>query len=198
MARAPGTPVPVPNRDDDLESLWHVLLWTALRCCEHTMPHEDILSNLCRLFDYAYLGPTGQAKGGESKVDALISSRIIGSMNLGSSPLRTILSDVAYILGSRYPADEETEDNIRKVQEIWDTVRMKNPDLHTTDPREEIVKDKRFRELELYSALPIWSNRRQLTSSQWMEAIFQAALHDPQVDGGTGGANIEHDLSVHQ
>jgi len=68
-------------------------------------------------------------------------------MNLGRRPLQKILLGAAHVLGSRYPADEETEDNIRKVEEIWNTIQMKNPDLHMTDPREEIVKDKRFSEL---------------------------------------------------
>ena len=189
VSRAPGTPVPVPNRDDDLESFWHVLLWTTIRQCEHMISDDHIVNSLCTLFDHAYVGPTGQV-GGEIKRNLLTSVNPTGHMKLGSPPLRKILLGAAHVLGSRYPADEETEDDVKEVQEIWDTVRMKNPDLHTTDPREEIAKGKRFN-VKLYSALPLWNNRRQLEDSQWMEAILKKALDDPQADWITGSTNVK-------
>ena len=55
-------------------------------------------------------------------------------MNLGSLPLHNILLGAAHVLGNRYPTDKKMEDNIRKVQEIWDTVRVKNPDFQEDHP----------------------------------------------------------------
>ena len=193
MSRNPGLPAPIHNRDDDLESFWHVLLWTALRRCEHRMQMEQTVSELYRLFDHFYIETTGEAKGGDVK-RTLLMSRTGVDMNLCSKPLQHILSATASVLASRYILDEGSEDNIRRVAEIWDTVRMKNPDFQEEDLRlrkafgEEIYTDEK---LELELSIPMWRNRRKLAGPQWMEAIFQAALDDPEANWDIGGANIE-------
>ena len=200
-SRNPRIPVPIHNRDDDLESFWHVLRWTALRRCEHRMQMDQTASELYRLFDYFYTGSTGEAKGGDDKLASLMTMGKGVGMKLCSEPLQRILSATASVLASRYISDEETEDNIRRVAEIWDTVRMKNPDLQEGDLRlEEALRHEIFNNddpkafedpFDVFSALIIWSHRRSLAGPQWMEAIFQAALDDPEANWDIGGANIE-------
>ena len=200
-SRNPRIPVPIHNRDDDLESFWHVLLWTALRRCEHRMQMDQTVSELYRLFEHFYIETTGEAKGGADKRTFLMAVRAGVGMKLCSEPLQHILSATASVLASRYILDEKKEDNIRKVAEIWDTVRMKNPDFQEEDPRlrkafrDEVYTDEKL-ESELESSIPIWRNRRKLASPQWMEAIFQAALNDPQADWATGSTNVERSFSA--
>ena len=180
MPRLPGSPVPVPDRDDDLESFWYVLLWTALRCCEHTMPVHNIVSNLCRLFDYMYLGTAGQAEGGEAKHDLLRTGQL-ANLELGSTPLDRIFTDTSDVLASRYPRKKKLEADFRTVQDIWDTVQNKNPDFQEGDPR---LEDEHYRITKMDKTLlwahPLWLARRQLAKPQWMETIFQNALNNPQ------------------
>ena len=192
MPRLPGSPVPVPDRDDDLESFWHVLLWTALQSCEHTMPPDDIVSNLCRLFDYMYVGTTGQAKGGQAKHDLLASGKLV-NLELGSIPLRRILTYTSNVLASRYPWDSDLEADFRTVQDIWDTVQNKNSDFQEEDPHLRKLHMREIMEIDmtLIRVHPLWLDRRQLTKPQWMETIFQNALDNPQANWDQGSANVE-------
>ena len=103
------------------KSFWHVLLWTAFRSCEHTMPPDDIVSNFCRLFDYMYFGTTGQAKGGQAKHDLLMAGKLV-KLELGSIPLRRIFLDASRVLASRYPRNRKLETDFKKVQDIWEAV----------------------------------------------------------------------------
>ena len=191
MLRLPGSPVPVPDREDDLESFWHVLLWTALRCCEHTMPVNAIVDNLCRLFDHMYVGTTGQAEGGHAKRDLLMAGGLV-ELELGSIPLDRIFTDTSDVLASRYPRKKKLEADFRTVQDIWDTVQNKNPDFQEGDPR---LEDEHYRITKMDKTLlwahPLWLARRQLAKPQWMETIFQNALDDPQANWDEGGANVE-------
>ena len=191
MLRLPGSPVPVPDRNDDLESFWHVLLWTALRCCEHTMPVHNIVGNLCRLFDYMYLGTTGQAEGGEAKHDLLMAGELV-NLKLGSTVLRRIFLNTSRVLAGRYHWDEELEADISMVQDIWDTVQNENPDFEEGDPR---LEDEHYRittmDKTLLRAHLLWLDRRQLVKPQWMETIFQNALDNPQTNWDQGSTNVE-------
>ena len=192
MPRLPGSPVPVPDRDDDLESFWHVLLWTALRCCEHTMPVNAVVDNLCRLFDYMYIGTTGQAKGGQAKHDLLSSGKLI-NLKLGSTVLQEVFLDASGVLASRYTWHEKLEANVVKVQDIWEAVPRENPDFQEGDPRledEYIYKITKMNKTLIRAHL-LWLDRRQLAKPQWMETIFQNALDDPQANWDQGSANVE-------
>ena len=201
MLRDPGSPVPVPDREDDLESFWHVLLWTALRCCEHTMPVNAIVDNLCRLFDHMYVGTTGQAEGGEAKHDLLSSGKLI-NLKLGSTVLQEVFLDASSVLASRYTWHEKLEANVTKVQDIWEAVQRENPDFQEGDSRLEDEHYDRITKINktlLRSADPLWLDqahhlwltRRQLAKSQWMETIFQNALDDPQANWDQGNANVK-------
>lgn len=73
LNRTPETPPPVPNREDDLESFWHVLFWIALEHCDHQMDPLAVVQLLGPLFDSKYIDRTGQAEGGDHKRASLTS-----------------------------------------------------------------------------------------------------------------------------
>ena len=42
--------------------------------------------------------------------------------------------DASHVLASQYPRNRKLEANVRKVQDIWDTVQKNNPDFQEEDP----------------------------------------------------------------
>ena len=114
IGETPGTTPPVPDREDVLESFWHVLFWIALKYCDHQMNVMRVVELLGSLFERKYIGPTGQAEGGLAKCDSLKSQSNIRDMKLGSKVLRAILVNTAKVLAIRYPS-EEIEDRIPQI-----------------------------------------------------------------------------------
>jgi len=191
----PGTPPPIPDRGDDLESFWYVLLWVTLRHCEHKLLFDRIVASLRNLFDNAYIGGTGQRNGGDNKLELLNSQKLIKNMALGSPVLEVILVTVATILAARYPGSNMEEAQLIKVEEIWTMVQSENPHLQELS---ELNKAMKYRILEVDDTLErvryLWDDRRTLQDVQWMEKIFEQALNDPTADWGTGVANIDRAL----
>ena len=188
----PGVLSPTPNRDDDLESFWHVLLWTALKHCEHELLLVDTQSRLRVLFDSSYTDPLSGLKGGGSfKQSELGSQTTIRKMHLGSKVLRGILIDVAKVLSSRYPMTDDEEMEIAEVENIWKMIQLENPHLPESDlgkllrARIAFIDDTNF---DLYYIL--WKHRRIQKDVRWMENIFETALNDPTVAWDVGSANI--------
>ncbi|KAF8523328.1 hypothetical protein BU17DRAFT_63898 [Hysterangium stoloniferum] len=54
----------IPDRADDLESFFHVLVWIALRYTKHGFFKNALTDMLHAAFDHHYLDPDGDAKGG--------------------------------------------------------------------------------------------------------------------------------------
>ena len=125
---------PIPNCDDDLESFWHVLLWTALKHCEHKLSLVKTQSRLQDLFDSSYTDPlSGLKAGGSNKKGELGSQWTIREMQLGSKVLRGILIDVAKILSSQYPMTDDEEMEVAEVEKIWKMIQSENPHLPESD-----------------------------------------------------------------
>jgi hypothetical protein len=187
MPNKPGTRPPTPDRDDNLESFWHVLLWAALRHCEHKLPLNRVIASLHDLFDNMYFDETGQKKGGDAKLSSLTSQTHVTGMALGSLALEGIIIAVAEVLSSRYPGKKE--DDVLKVEDMWKAVLLENPNsqepLDLLETR-VIAIDRTFF-LDVY---PIWRNRFTLKTNGWMEAIFDKALITSATDWETGSANI--------
>ena len=191
----PGTPPPIPNRGDDLESFWHVLLWVTLRHCEHNLPFNGIVASLRDLFDNAYIGGTGQRNGGRYKLELLNSQKLFVAMKLGNRLLHQIFVATATILAARYPESDEKEAQLIKVEKIWKMVQSEN--AHLQEPS-ELNKAMKYRILETDDTLErvryVWDDRRTLRDVQWMEKIFEQALNDPMADWDTGADNIDRAL----
>jgi len=195
IVNQPGTPLPIPNRDDDLESFWHVLLWVALRRCDHKLPSSNIVASLRNLFDDMYADETGQKKGGGNKRSLLTSQSLFVDMKLGNRLLHRIFVATATILAARYPESDEKEAQLIKVGEIWKMVQSENPHLLELSELNKAVK---YRILDIEDTLddvyPIWKGRRTLQDVRWAERIFEQALNDPMADWDTGADNIDRAL----
>jgi len=191
----PGTPPPIPNRGDDLESFWHVLLWVTLRHCEHKLSFDRIVASLRDLFDNAFIGRTGQRNGGDNKRSLLTSQSLFVDMKLGNRLLHYIFVATATILAARYTESDEKEAQLIEVERIWTVVQSENP--HLREPS-ELNKAMKYRILEIDETLddvyPIWKGRRTLQDVRWVERIFEQALNDPMADWDTGADNIDRAL----
>jgi len=195
IVHQPGTPLPIPNRDDDLESFWHVLLWVALRRCDHKLPSSNIVASLRNLFDDMYTDETGQTKGGDNKLELLNSQKLIVAMKLGNRLLHHIFVATATILAARYPESDEKEAQLNEVGKIWTMVQSENPHLQELS---ELNKAMKYHILEIDETLddvyPIWKGRRTLQDVRWVERIFDQALNDPMANWDTGADNIDRAL----
>ena len=195
LNREPGTPPPIPNRDDDLESFWHVLLWVALRRCDHQLHSRNVVELLGSLFDHMYIGGTGQMEGGNIKRAYMKSQDCINDMKLRSNILHKIFKNTAKLLATRYSSDEELND-ILEVQRMWEKMESENPTLDKKLLRIELGA--RILQMEndsLEQGRFAWAKWRTMRNDAgWMENIFENALNDPTVDWNTGSANIQRTL----
>jgi len=191
----PGTPPPIPNRGDDLESFWHVLLWVTLRHCEHKLPFNGIVASLRDLFDNAYIGGTGQRNGGRNKLELLNSQKLFVAMKLGNRLLHHIFVATSTILAARYPESDEKEAQLIEVEKIWMMVRSENPHLQEPSALETLLTN-RIASIDrtLGRVRYVWDDRRTLQDIQWMENIFEQVLNDPMADWDTGADNIDRAL----
>ena len=187
----PGVLPPISNRDDDLESFWYVLLWTALKHCEHKLSLVDTQSRLRDLFDSSYTDTLSGLKGGRSfKQSELGSQTTIRKMQLGSKVLRGILIDVAKVLSSRYSMTDDEEMEVAEVENIWKMIQSDNPHLLELDLEELLgVRILRRRDIDI-RLFSLWKDRRIQKDVRWMENIFETALNDPAVAWDVGSANI--------
>lgn len=190
----PGMPAPIPNRQDDLESFWHVLLWTALKHCDHKLSSNRIQSRLQNLFDSSYTDVvSGQTEGGSNKKGELGSQSVIREMRLGNEVLEGILLDVARVLDTRYPRTSQEEMVVTEVEKMWKVIQSENPHLPESDLEERLLQivyrgDKNMRIFSL------WQDRRIQKDVRWMENIFETALNDSTAAWDVGSANIERCL----
>jgi hypothetical protein len=186
-------PLPDPNRNDDLESFWHVLLWIASQQCEHKLPLNRIITSLHELFDSMYVDETGHLKGGDSKLAMLTSQILINHMELGSRLLRRILVDAATILAARYLKSIEKEDQVLQIEKIWMAFQSENSQLQKLSELEDNIY---FSHNTLYPTFSLWKALHMLQDVHWVAEIFETALNDPMSNWDAGGANIERSFQV--
>ena len=162
--REAGTPPPIPNRDDDRESFWHVLLWVTLQNCDHRMGLMKIVHLLGSLFDCMYVGDTGQMAGGEAKRDSLETRSCIKNTKLRSNILHEILENTAEPLATRYSSDKDLND-IFEMQRMWEKVESENPTLDE-DHRiiELVLRIAQTRKPLFTRAHPYWMKWRTMQS----------------------------------
>ena len=193
--REAGMPPPIPNRDDDLESFWHVLLWVALRNCDHEMGSITIVHLLGSLFDCIYVGDTGQMTGGHAKRDSLETRSSIKDMELRSNILHEILENTAKPLATRYSSAKELN-AILEVQRMWEKLGKENPTSDKNSLRIELrARIIQMENESLEQGRFAWAKWRMMQDDAgWMENVFENALNDPTVDWNAGSANIQRTL----
>jgi serine/threonine protein kinase len=191
VSRLPETPLPIPNREDDLESFWHVLFWIVLKHCDHRANSRSVGQLLGSLFDSKYVGETGQAEGGGYKRAALTSPSTVRGIGLVSTVLDTLLVDTASVLATRYPSSLKIEDGISQVQRIWEQLELKDLTLDEELLLAELYQRKESRSLVTTGSYDFWRNWRTIQDNpEWMEKIFENVLQDPSTDWNTGNANV--------
>ncbi|KAF8326247.1 hypothetical protein F5887DRAFT_1084756 [Amanita rubescens] len=90
------------NREDDLESFYHVLNWMALHYTSHTMNSEDLTHNVQRIFEESYKAHDGTPMGGWSKLDSLLAGTINWDANFQNPPLSNLLEIIRKLVAVRY------------------------------------------------------------------------------------------------
>ena len=188
----PGVPPAIPNRDDDLESFWHVLLWTALKHCQHELSLVNTQSRLQDLFDSSYTDVlSGLKAGGSNKQSELGSQTTVQKLQLGSQVLQEILEDLARVLYTRYPGTLQAEREVVEVERIWKMIQSENLHLLESD----LGKLLQFQIVSMGSInwdfYSLWNCRRIQKDVRWMENIFETVLNDPTVTWDVGSANVE-------
>ena len=178
----PGTPSPIPNREDDMESFWHVLLWIALRHCDHCMTPMQLADALVSLFDHKYTDETGQAYSGGYRRALLKSQSQITEMELASKVLHTLLVNTAQVLASRYP-NSEIQDGILEVQRMWENLERKSSDLDKEDllKPELVQRIMQMRNKALLSSYISWENQHTPTDAAWMASADEGVLRVQQM-----------------
>ncbi|KAF8498372.1 hypothetical protein BU17DRAFT_72339 [Hysterangium stoloniferum] len=83
----------IPDRADDLESFFYVIVWIALRCTEHSF---------VQAFDDHYLDPQGAAKGGDRKKVEVCFSDPFQVSRLFNVSLRELIKTLAKTFAVRY------------------------------------------------------------------------------------------------
>ncbi len=98
------------EREDDLESFYHVLNWMALRYTSHSMNTEDLAHNLKRIFNDSYRSREGAPRGGWAKRDALLTGLTNCDAGFQHPPLEDLLDNIRTLVAVRYenPEDDST------------------------------------------------------------------------------------------
>ncbi|KAH9486263.1 hypothetical protein JR316_0000327 [Psilocybe cubensis] len=103
-------PKPLHNKDDDLESFWHVLFWTALRRAEHDKETEHIKHILFDVYDRRRILADSKYTPSVTKKYILRQSQYITSeFQFTSSPLATTLENYLAVINKRYIITEASK-----------------------------------------------------------------------------------------
>jgi hypothetical protein len=98
----PGQLPAVPDRADDLEAFFYVLVWIALRYTKHGFLKNALTDMLYAAFDHHYLDPDGAAKGGDRKKVEVCFSDPFQVSRLFNVPLKELIKTLAKTFAVRY------------------------------------------------------------------------------------------------
>ncbi len=100
---------PLHNREDNLESFYHVLTWMALRHSSHSLNSQMLTSDLQRIFDYSYRSQGGTAAGGQSKLAEVVSGVSNKFATFKNRPLAKLLEAIRKVVAIRYQDEPDGE-----------------------------------------------------------------------------------------
>ncbi|TDL27553.1 hypothetical protein BD410DRAFT_713885 [Rickenella mellea] len=102
------------EREDDLESFYHVLTWVALRYTAHNLNPEE-LSSLMEMYDETFCTDSG-TKGGRLKSGAFLSGEVPEKVVFTDcKPLNDLIKELTTVFAVRYRNPEDLE-FIRRVK----------------------------------------------------------------------------------
>ena len=117
---------PPHNREDGLESFYHVLNWMALRHTSHSFSSEMLTFELHRIFDSAYRSHGGRVAGGQAKRSELSTGHTNMDAAFKNQPLAELLETVRQLVAVRY----QREPNGKAEQRDIDRYQSKMNKLH--------------------------------------------------------------------
>ena len=115
------------NREDDLESFYHVLNWMALRHTSHTLDAQSLTSELQRIFDYVFRSQSGRAAGGMTKIAEILSGTCNKFAAFKNQPLAELLETIRTLVSVRYqepdrkvvqPVSDHYQNKLRQPEEF--------------------------------------------------------------------------------
>ena len=113
------------NREDDLESFYHVLNWMALRYTSHTLNSQPLTSELQRIFDYSYRSENGRAEGGRAKRDALSNGYTNEEANFQNLPLAMLLENIRILVAVRYQTKPKSDAERSEIDRSMNKLRKR-------------------------------------------------------------------------
>ncbi|KAH9486262.1 hypothetical protein JR316_0000326 [Psilocybe cubensis] len=148
-------PMPIPTKEDDLESFWHVLFWVAMRHAEHGQPISEIKSIMKNVYDNRQYTEAGISCP-ETKYDKLLNPLTVRKQIFASRPLETILEEFQQIISSRYQLHERDKEAFLKWHQQVLEGSPKATESEVWDKLDSIIKqNKRFRYLQSRCALSL-------------------------------------------
>ncbi|KAF8489216.1 hypothetical protein BU17DRAFT_72758 [Hysterangium stoloniferum] len=102
----PGQQPAIPDRADDLESFFYVLVWIALRYTKHGFFKSALTDMLHAAFDHHYLDPAGAAKGGAASRTPL--EKLLSEQHIAESPVRKYMARQDDLKGYSWMGSELT------------------------------------------------------------------------------------------
>ena len=100
---------PPHNREDDLESFYHVLNWMALRHTSHSLNSRTLTSELQRIFDYSFRSEDGRSAGGMAKIAEISSGTSNKFAAFKNQPLARLLKTIRKSVAIRYQDESDDE-----------------------------------------------------------------------------------------
>ncbi|KAF8509369.1 hypothetical protein BU17DRAFT_70468 [Hysterangium stoloniferum] len=180
----PGQPPAIPDRADDLESFFYVLVWIALRYTKHGFFKNALTDMLHAAFDHHYLDPDGAAKGGDRKKVEVCFSDPFQVSRLFNVPLKEMIETLAITFAVRYEKAPKARD-IVQYRQLFE--REGSSDV------KPVALGKPADDDAIFSALLAGKYLKRLATlkrSDWMESELTTALQNsgwtyvPKTEGG--------------
>ncbi|KAF8509372.1 hypothetical protein BU17DRAFT_99005 [Hysterangium stoloniferum] len=184
----PGQPPAIPDRADDLESFFYVLVWIALRYTKHGFFKNALTDMLHAAFDHHYLDPDGAAKGGDRKKVEVCFSDPFQVSRLFNVPLKEMIETLAITFAVRYEKAPKARD-IVQYRQLFE--REGSSDV------KPVALGKPADDDAIFSALLAGKYLKRLATlkrSDWMESELTTALQNS--GWSEHGDRVQRDLST--
>ncbi|PPQ77046.1 hypothetical protein CVT25_014863 [Psilocybe cyanescens] len=199
--RQPNEPMPIHNKDDDLESFFYVLYWVALRRCEHVGSINEIRNVLDHVYDTSIKNPT-EFIAPPARLHAMKNDQLISDGHFASPALNAFSTAFLRIVNKRYflsPAQ-------RSLLLSWkdDALKKRNGDAANEEISPELlgaISPELMLQMQAYNRkpgreFPVFDPYYFLKSLQpkWAPDLFMELFGpDETVDWVTGSTNVNRD-----
>ncbi|KAF8518562.1 hypothetical protein BU17DRAFT_66398 [Hysterangium stoloniferum] len=183
-----GEGAPIPDRADDLESFFYVLVWIALRYTEHGFVKGALIDMLHAGFDHHYLDPQGAAKGGDRKKVEVQAFDPFQVSRLFNVPLKELIKTLAKTIAVRY-GEVPNATEIAQYKELFE--KQGSSDVKS------VALSKPVDNNIILSALRAGEYLDKLSAldrSDWMELELTTALQKSGWNAHSG--RVQRDLST--